>query len=129
MAQINFVVRQLIRLVYGASLAPGTFADALSEYQAAVSLNPSKLIHRVELGRTLLRLGRRPEGFAELSAAVRLEVEDINAALQKEDAELMLSKLRREFAGAVVPLAWGEGGSSGDGQQPGGAGGAASSAA
>jgi hypothetical protein len=128
MAQISFVVRQLIRLVYGASLAPGTFADALSEYQAAVALAPARLIHRVELGRVLLKVGRRAEGFAELSAAVRLEVEDINAALQKEDAEAMLSKLRREFGAAVAPLQPGWGGSgSGGGQQPGG--GAAGSAA
>jgi tetratricopeptide (TPR) repeat protein len=46
MAQINFVVRQLIRLVYGAALAPGKFEDALSEFEAAVALNPNKLIHR-----------------------------------------------------------------------------------
>jgi hypothetical protein len=46
MAQINFVLRQLIRIVYGAALAPGTFEDALAEFQAAVALNPRKLIHR-----------------------------------------------------------------------------------
>lgn len=46
MAQINFVVRQLIRIVYGAALAPGRFEDALSEFEAAVGLNPGKLIHR-----------------------------------------------------------------------------------
>ena len=47
MAQINFVVRQLIRLVYGAALAPGKFEDALAEFEAAVALNPHKLIHRL----------------------------------------------------------------------------------
>jgi hypothetical protein len=46
MAQINFVVRQLIKFVYGAALAPGTFQDALSEFQEAVRINPTKLIHR-----------------------------------------------------------------------------------
>lgn len=46
MAQINFVVRQLIRFVYGAALAPGTFEDALSEFRTAVQLNPTGLIHR-----------------------------------------------------------------------------------
>jgi DICT domain-containing protein len=46
MAQINFVVRQLIRLVYGAALAPGTFQEALEEFQKASELNPTKLIHR-----------------------------------------------------------------------------------
>lgn len=46
MAQINFVVRQLIKLVYGAALAPGKFEDALMEFETAVRLNPTKLIHR-----------------------------------------------------------------------------------
>ncbi len=46
MAQLNFVVRQLVRFVYGTSLAPGTFQDALTEFGTAVALNPNKLIHR-----------------------------------------------------------------------------------
>jgi predicted Zn-dependent protease len=107
MAQINFVVRQLIKLVYGAALAPGTFEEALTEFQAAASLNPSKLIHRVELGRTLLRLGRRQEALRELTASTSLEVEDVNARLQLDDAEMMLVKLRKEFERSVTPLAWG----------------------
>eukprot|EP00775_Hariotina_reticulata_P008960 gene8960-9136_t len=64
MAQINFVVRQLIRLVYGAALAPGRFEDALAEFEAAVAINPHKLIHR-----------------------------------WKEDAELLLDKLKGEYEG------------------------------
>jgi hypothetical protein len=40
------LVFQLIRIVYGASLNPGTFEEALTEFQTAVALNPNKLIHR-----------------------------------------------------------------------------------
>jgi hypothetical protein len=39
-------VLQLIRIVYGASLNPGTFEEALAEFQQAVAINPHKLIHR-----------------------------------------------------------------------------------
>lgn len=116
MAQINFVVRQLVRLVYGASLAPGTFTDALSEFQAAVEINPNKLIHRVELGRTYLRLGRKQEALRELAASMELDVDDINAQLEKKEAEELLGKLRHEAGGwHVQPLAWG--GPGGDGQR------------
>ncbi|KAF6257131.1 hypothetical protein COO60DRAFT_33728 [Scenedesmus sp. NREL 46B-D3] len=104
MAQINFMVRQLIKLVYGAALAPGNFEDALTEFQAAVALNPSKLIHRVELGRTHLRLGHKREAYEHLSASMGLEVEDVNAKLQKDDAELLLDKLKGEFERSV---SWG----------------------
>lgn len=106
MAQINFVMRQLIRIVYGAALSPGRFEDALSEFESAVSLNPHKLIHRVELGRTHLRLGHRRQAYEQLSASLALEVEDINAKLQREDAELLLDKLRGEFERGV---SWGGG--------------------
>lgn len=37
---------QLIRIVYGAALNPGTFEEALTEFQHAVAINPNKLIHR-----------------------------------------------------------------------------------
>jgi len=106
MAQLNFVVRQLIKLVYGAALAPGTFAEAADSFRAAAELNPGKLIHRVELGRTYLKLGRRAEAVRELEASLGLELDDVNAVLEREEAELMLAKLQREFERSVVPLAW-----------------------
>eukprot|EP00877_Chromochloris_zofingiensis_P003805 jgi/Chrzof1/13425/Cz07g32160.t1 len=110
MAQINFVVRQLIRFVYGAALAPGTFEDALSEFRTAVQLNPTGLIHRVELGRTLLRVGNKREALEQLEVSMKCEVDDINALLQKEDAELLLRKLQSEFNRHIT---WGVGFSNG----------------
>ena len=44
----------------------GSHHDALDSYQQAVSLAPDRLIHRVELGRTLERLGRKEEARQEL---------------------------------------------------------------
>lgn len=104
MAQIPFVVRQLVRLVYGASLAPGTFADALTEFGTAVELAPARLIHRVEYGRTLLRLGHKREALAELQLSLRLDVDDINAQLQRDDAELLVAGLEKELARHIT---WG----------------------
>jgi tetratricopeptide (TPR) repeat protein len=108
MAQINFVVRQLVRLVYGASLAPGTFPDALAEFEAAAALAPGRLIHRVELGRCLMRVGRKAEALEQLEASLGMDIEDVNAALEKEEAEILLAKLRRELparSGGGLPLA------------------------
>ncbi|KAI8467530.1 MAG: hypothetical protein J3K34DRAFT_481196 [Monoraphidium minutum] len=121
MAQINFVVRQLVRLVYGAALAPGTFPDALSEFQAAADLAPGRLIHRVELGRTLLKLGRRREALAALEASLAMDVEDVNAKCEKDEAEAMLARLRRELGRGggggrpALPVSpWGGGGGGGE---------------
>lgn len=46
--------------------AVGSHHDALESYQNAVALAPSRLIHRVELGRTLHRLGKKEQARQEL---------------------------------------------------------------
>lgn len=46
--------------------AVGSHHDALESYQNAVALAPSRLIHRVELGRTLHRLGKKEQAREEL---------------------------------------------------------------
>ena len=46
--------------------AVGSHHDALESYQKAVALAPSRLIHRVELGRTLHRLGKKEQARQEL---------------------------------------------------------------
>jgi hypothetical protein len=59
---------------------------------------------RVELGRTHLRLGHKREAYEHLSASMGMEVEDVNAKLQRDDAELLLDKLKGEFERSV---SWG----------------------
>lgn len=46
--------------------AAGSHRDALESYQKAVALAPSRLIHRVELGRTLHGLGKKEQARQEL---------------------------------------------------------------
>ena len=47
----------------------GSHHDALESYQKAVALSPSRLIHRVELGRTLHRLGNKEQARLELEVS------------------------------------------------------------
>lgn len=51
----------------------GSHHDALESYQTAVSLAPARLIHRVELGRTLDRLGKKEQARLELEVSLPLE--------------------------------------------------------
>ena len=46
MAQINMVVRALVRLMYGTALSPGRKADALDSFRRAAELAPHRLIHK-----------------------------------------------------------------------------------
>ena len=94
MARTPGVVRALARVLYGAALEPGCHEAATAHYAKAVALAPARLIHRVELGRSLARAGRYEEATSQLNAALACEVEDVNALLQRADAEIMLSGLR-----------------------------------
>uniref|UniRef100_A0A7S3VT07 Regulator of microtubule dynamics protein 1 n=1 Tax=Dunaliella tertiolecta TaxID=3047 RepID=A0A7S3VT07_DUNTE len=98
MAGLNAVARTLVRLLYGAALMQGTYPAALQHFQSAVSLSPRCLIHRVEHGRTLAKLGSTQLAIHELETALQCEVEDLNGELQRQDAELMLQKLQSSSA-------------------------------
>jgi tetratricopeptide (TPR) repeat protein len=91
MARINVVVRAVVRVMYGASLEPGTREQALGHYHQAIALAPRRLVHRVEAGRVLLEMGRVAEAREHLEAALGCEVEDINAWHTRYDAEMMLA--------------------------------------
>eukprot|EP00887_Chlorella_sp_A99_P001395 scaffold8.g1395.t1 len=95
MAQINVLLRSLIRIMYGTELAPGSREAALAAYRRAAELRPGRLIHHVEAGRCLLELGRRAEARAAFEAGLACEVEDLNAWHTRFDAERFLAQLDR----------------------------------
>ncbi|PNW88317.1 hypothetical protein CHLRE_01g024050v5 [Chlamydomonas reinhardtii] len=94
MASVNAVVRTIIHMLYGQALMAGSYKEAANCYQRAVALRPDYLIHRVELGRTYVKLGQPQEAAKELETALELDVPDINALLQKADAVALLAKLK-----------------------------------
>lgn len=70
MAQLNMVVRTLIRMAFSTNLPPGTNQDALKCYQQAAKLNPSCVAHHVEIGRCLSKMGRRKEAEQALKVTI-----------------------------------------------------------
>ena len=57
MADVGAVKRALAQVVYG-KLPPATNEDAARCFERAIALNPNRLMHYVELGRTYARMGR-----------------------------------------------------------------------
>ena len=84
MAQLNMMVRTLIRVAFSTNLPPGTNQDALKCYQQAAKLNPACVAHQVEIGRCLSKMGRRKE--AEEALKVRMV---INAVVSVRLDEIM----------------------------------------
>lgn len=66
MASLNAVVRTLIKYVFGTEFRPGTMAQALECYQQAATLRPDRVIHRVELAKTLLQFAQEEDAIREL---------------------------------------------------------------
>ncbi|CAK0770004.1 hypothetical protein CVIRNUC_003724 [Coccomyxa viridis] len=106
MAQLSGIARALVRIIFGTELPTGTHAEALQHYRRASELNPGRMIHKVELGRALAKLGQREAALKELEQALTMDVEDINAHLQKIDAEILVKQFRQKQKryGAVQPV-------------------------
>jgi tetratricopeptide (TPR) repeat protein len=98
MAQIPFIARALIQVLFGTALPEGTYRDALTCFTTAMERNPQRIMHRVEAGRVHLKLGNRDEALRLLESAFTLEKTDINDHLTLQDAEKMLRDLKRSAA-------------------------------
>ena len=92
MANLGRIVRLLVRAMYGNKLSPGTLEGAEALFRRAVALRPTRLIHRVELGKLLLDAKRPDEAKAELELAVTLPREDVNSEHERRDAVELLKK-------------------------------------
>ena len=95
MPQLNFVARALVRVLYGTTLQPGSHVEAAAAYRRAAALVPERLVHHVELGRVLMRLGQPGRAKSHLLRAMDLDVEDINAHLSQLEGQRLLASLQQ----------------------------------
>jgi Flp pilus assembly protein TadD len=87
MASISPFLRAVAKLVYGA-LPPASMQQAESFFQRAVELDPKKVSHRIELGRTYAALHKKELAREEISKGLSLPVrekDDPNTKLRGKD--------------------------------------------
>lgn len=92
---LNPVVRLVVRHLYGGDVQASP-AEALEHYAQARKLAPERLAHCAEMGKALLKLGRRREAFQTLKQALQCDVEDVNAEMCRLHVEALLKRLRRQ---------------------------------
>ncbi|MEQ1860226.1 MAG: tetratricopeptide repeat protein [Chthoniobacteraceae bacterium] len=80
MADVGAVKRALAQVVYG-KLPPATNADAARCFEKAIVLNPNRLMHYVELGRTYARMGRTADARKFITKGLGM------AETEKDDPE------------------------------------------
>lgn len=90
-------VRCLVRMLYGSRLGDGDYDLAVRSFERAIAIEPTRLIHHVELGRTLLRMGRRAEAAERLEIAIQQPIEDINAKVVREEGRQLLTQVKKSL--------------------------------
>ncbi len=80
MADVGGVKRALAQVVYG-NLPVATNEDAVRCFEKAIALNPNRLMHYVELGRTYAQMGRKADARKFITKGLAM------ADTEKDDRE------------------------------------------
>lgn len=87
-ADMSGATRMVAKFIYG-KVPRGSFQEALKHFSKARKLQPNRLIHELEYGRTLAMMGRKKEAEAVLSKALgkpNREPDDAAAKLRARKA-------------------------------------------
>lgn len=90
-ADLGFFERAAVKLVYG-GIPAASFEQAARDYQLAAQLENS-VINHLELGRTLLRMGKDDRAKAALQRALEIPNADPSDGMYKEEARELLRKV------------------------------------
>lgn len=90
-ASLGWVSRTVVRTVYG-GLPDASFEAAEDDLRTALETR-ERIIHRLELGRTLIELGKEEEAREQLQGAIQMPEEDPNDLNYKREAHQLLMRL------------------------------------
>lgn len=93
MSEVSSVKRALARVVYG-SMPTATFADAAKSFEKAAALNPNRLMHHVELGRTYAQMGRKADALRSITRGLAMPSVEKDDPATKARGRQILAKLR-----------------------------------
>ena len=97
LASLNFFERAAANTVLGGVPKGASMENAVRDFEKAVELEPDHVNHRLELGRTYMKVDRRDDARRELEKAVELAPgSSPRDAKYQEEARELLAKLRRK---------------------------------
>jgi tetratricopeptide (TPR) repeat protein len=90
LAEINSFQRALAQLTYGLKLPESSYEEAAHCFEKAIALNPSRLMHYIELGRVYARMGRIDDArtFIAKGLAMR-DTEKDDPEIKRQGRELL----------------------------------------
>ena len=92
-ADVGAFKRAMAKVAYG-SLPTATYDDAVRCFQKAIQLNPNRLMHHVELGRTYVQMGRAADARKSIMTGLALPDTEKDDPETKRSGRLILAKLR-----------------------------------
>lgn len=92
-AEVSGVKRALAQVVYG-KLPPATYQDAERCFEKAIELNPNRLMHYIELGRTYAGMDRKDEARKYLAKGLSMRETEKDDPETKEKGRELLQKLK-----------------------------------
>jgi tetratricopeptide (TPR) repeat protein len=93
LADVGVTKRALARVAYGA-LPPAKYEDAALCFAKAIALNPNRLMHYIELGRTYEKMGRDEEARKFITKGLAMPETEYDDPETKNFGRQILKKLR-----------------------------------
>jgi tetratricopeptide (TPR) repeat protein len=94
LADISAFQRTMAQTIYGAILPQSTYGEAVTCFEKAIQLNPSRLIHYIELGQVYAQMGRSDEARRFITKGLAMQnTEKDDPEIKREGREL-LAKLQ-----------------------------------
>lgn len=91
-ADVGTVKRALAGIAYG-KLPPAKYEDAVRCFEKAIELNPNRLMHYIELGRTYAQMGRTDEARRFIAKGLAMPDTEKDDPETKARGRLILAKL------------------------------------
>ncbi len=91
-ASLGWAARTIVRAIYG-GLPDASFEQGAADLRQAIDLK-DRIVHRMELGRTLIELDQKEEAREHLRAAIQMRENDPMDFRYKEQAHELLMSIR-----------------------------------
>jgi tetratricopeptide (TPR) repeat protein len=92
LAEVNSFQRALAQLTYGLKLPDSTYQEAAHCFEKAISLNPARLMHYIELGRVYARMGRIDDARSFIAKGLAMrDTEKDDPEIKRQGRELLAS--------------------------------------
>jgi tetratricopeptide (TPR) repeat protein len=93
LAEVNGVQRAMAQVAFG-KLPDSTYEEAVQCFQKAMSLDPNRLMHYIELGRLYAKMGRNDEARHLISTGLGMQNTEKDDAETKRQGRELLAQLR-----------------------------------